>query len=241
MRSSPPARTGIPGRRQQYLRQSTAGPRNLTRQEAAFSFAQLGTRHNGASQLLAWTGCASTGTASRATPDQRLATLHAEADPPQAALRGSTLTALSFLGAMAIRSRGMAAFQGTFFSTKVPMLVSAVCDLDESVPRRFANGSAAARLVLLQDTGMGRGVVLAPGIRVSKGDIVAVYYGEIAVDYPAGDYSLGIGQFRVAGRSLDLSIDAIVPCRHSSPDVANAALLPCSNGAVGAATNWRAD
>jgi hypothetical protein len=110
----------------------------------------------------------------------------------------------------------MAAYQGTFFSTTVPMLAPAVRVLDESVPRRlhnFADGSAAARLVLLPDTGMERGVALAPGVRFSKGDIVALYYGEIAADYPAGDYSLGIGQFRVAGCSLDLSIDATIPCR----------------------------
>jgi hypothetical protein len=79
----------------------------------------------------------------------------------------------------------------------VPELVPAVRDLDLSVPllpHGFANGDTATRLVLRQDVGTGRGVAVAPGASAGKGNILALYFVDITVGFPAGDYSLGLGR-----------------------------------------------
>lgn len=144
-------------------------------------------------------------------------------------------------------------FEGTFFSSVDPLLAAFTPELDARVItllHTFADGSAAGRLRLVPnalpdptptqlrlrprqgrhlrhtpDEITGRGVSCADGYRPSPGEPLALYFGAVVLDWPAGDFVLGLDSFRRDSRTLSPSVDAGPVCRVADPPILNAALL----------------
>jgi hypothetical protein len=101
----------------------------------------------------------------------------------------------------------------------------------------FFNGSAAARLRLRPDELNRRGLSLADGYRPAKGTPLALYFGQVVLDSPGGDYVLALDSFQREGRVWCPSVDAGPACRMPNPRLVNAAL--CNHSCHGATVRLR--
>ena len=124
-----------------------------------------------------------------------------------------------------------------FFWTEDPGLVPFVTELDARVAAafpEFVDGRAERRLRLVPDQVSGRGVELAEGATVSKGDPLAIYAGRVVLEAPASDYVLALPSFRRKGVTWDASVDAGYLRTAATPALINAALLEhtCHNATV---------
>jgi hypothetical protein len=124
-----------------------------------------------------------------------------------------------------------------FFWTEDPGLVPFVDELDARVAAafpEFVDGRAERRLRLVPDQVFGRGVELAEGVSVSKGDPLAIYAGCVVLSAPASDYVLALPSFRRRGVTWDASVDAGYLRTAATPALINAALLEhtCHNATV---------
>ena len=117
---------------------------------------------------------------------------------------------------------------GHFFFTSGDRRLDAFThELDARVARlfpEFVDGSAAARLRLLPDQPTGRGVSLADGYRPAKDEALAIYFGQVVLDWPPGDFVLALQPFRRASRTWLPFVDAGPYCRAPDPSPLNAAL-----------------
>ena len=119
-------------------------------------------------------------------------------------------------------------FQGRLFSSAVDGLEPFVAELDDYVSTHFPeffDGTAARRLRLQPDELTGRGVALAPGYSPAKDTPLAIYFGDVVLDQPPGDFVLALPSFRRAHRYWSPSVDAAACCRVANPGLLNAALL----------------
>ena len=127
--------------------------------------------------------------------------------------------------------------RGHFFSTDDPGLVPFVTELDAGVVvafPEFADGRAARKLRLVPDQVSGRGVELAEGASVTKGDLLAIYAGRVVLEVPSSDYVLALPSFRRKGVTWDASVDASHLRTEVAPSPINATLLEhtCHNATV---------
>ena len=128
-------------------------------------------------------------------------------------------------------------FGGRFFSTEDPGLVPFVTELDARVAvvlPEFVDGRAERRLRLVPDQVFGRGVELADGATVAKGDPLAIYAGRVVLEVPSSDYVLALPSFRREGVTWAASVDASHLRTAVAPSLINAALLEhtCHNATV---------
>ena len=119
-------------------------------------------------------------------------------------------------------------FQGRLFASAVDGLDPFVAELDAyifaSFPE-FFDGTAARRLRLQPDELTGRGVALAPGYSPAKDTPLAIYFGDVVLGQPPGDFVLALPPFRRAHRCWSPSVDASARCHVTDPDLLNAALF----------------
>ena len=143
-------------------------------------------------------------------------------------------------------------FEGQFFSSHDPRLDAFTPDLDYRVASLFppavdrpnpqpqqppliglGRGNSQRRaalrqgrhLRLLPDELTGRGVACADGYRPEPGEPLALYFGTVVLDWPPGDFVLGLGSFRRGSCTLAPSVDAGLVCRVADPPIINAALF----------------
>ena len=126
-------------------------------------------------------------------------------------------------------------FAGRHFSSGDASLDPYVQLLDARVAAlfpEFSDGSAAARLRLRPEQASGRGLSLADGYLPPPGTPLALYFGEVVLDWEPGDYVLALPSFRRLGITLRPSVDAAGPCDKRRPALHNAAL--CNHTCHGA-------
>jgi hypothetical protein len=111
-------------------------------------------------------------------------------------------------------------YSGRFFRSADGPLATFVRELDESIASafpEFADGSAAARVVLRPDQLTGQGAALADGVRFRRPTAVGFYFGDVAEDVPLGEFVLVLPHFRRSMRSYHPTIDAERLCRSPEP------------------------
>jgi hypothetical protein len=101
----------------------------------------------------------------------------------------------------------------------------------------FSDGSAGARLRLQKDQVSGRGLSLADGYLPPPGTPLALYFGEVVLDWEAGDYVLALPSYLRNSFTWHPSVDAAGPCCTRRPTRHNAAL--CNHTCHGATVALR--
>ena len=119
-------------------------------------------------------------------------------------------------------------FQGRLFSSGDLDLDPYVAELDAYVFTRFPeffDGTAERRLRLQPDELTGRGIALAPRYSPAKDTPLAIYFGDVVLGQPPGDFVLALPSFRRAHRTWSPLVDAGARCRVADPGLLNAALF----------------
>jgi hypothetical protein len=126
-------------------------------------------------------------------------------------------------------------FAGRHFSSGDAALDPYVQLLDAWVSAQFpefSDGSAEARLRLRPDQASCRCLSLADGYFPLSGTPLALYFGEVVLDWESGDYVLALPPFLRLSRTWHPSVDAAGLCCKRHPAWHNAAL--CNHTCHGA-------